>query len=238
MVFRFFKRKQTDTNITSPETIHGASEENHLPADLVEADEAVEVVTVVPEAVVNKNTFAADGVKMRQRDPFAKSTVVVAEEVVTITHVEEANSAKMSWAQRLKQGLAKTRDSFGKKFFGVFGGGKIDEGLYEELETALLGADIGFSATNRLLEQIRKKVSLKGLKDGHELKLVLKDCLVELLLPIEKPLQTSGHKPFVIMLVGVNGAGKTTSIGKLAKCNACCRRYVSGGGTRAIAGMG
>ncbi len=125
--------------------------------------------------------------------------------------------AKVSWSSRLKVGLSKTRDNFGKKLLGVFGAGNIDENLYEELETILLASDIGFSATNRLLEQIKKKVSLRGLKDRGELQNLLKEGLEELLNPLEKPLITGGHKPFVIMLVGVNGAGKTTSIGKLAK---------------------
>ncbi len=125
--------------------------------------------------------------------------------------------AKMSWSSRLKSGLSKTRGNFGKKLLGVFGAGNIDENLYDELETILLASDIGFSATNRLLEQIKKKVSLRGLKDRSELQTLLKEGLEELLNPLEKPLITGGHKPFVIMLVGVNGAGKTTSIGKLAK---------------------
>ena len=129
----------------------------------------------------------------------------------------DAPIAKMSWASRLKSGLSKTRDNFGKKLLGVFGAGNIDENLYDELETILLASDVGFSATSRLLEQIKKKVSLRGLKDRSELQNLLKEGLEELLNPLEKRLVTDGHKPFVIMLVGVNGAGKTTSIGKLAK---------------------
>lgn len=128
-----------------------------------------------------------------------------------------SNLKALSWAARLKNGLAKTRDNLGKKLLTVLGGGKIDEELYEELETVLLSADLGYSATTELLDNIRKKVSLRGLKDSAELKEALKDSIVELLLPLEKPLVIDNHKPFVIMMVGVNGAGKTTSIGKLAK---------------------
>lgn len=122
-----------------------------------------------------------------------------------------------NWANRLKMGLAKTRDSFGKKLLGVFGKAQIDESLYEELETILLSSDIGFNATEFLLENIRQKVSLRGLKDASELREALKDSLIELLEPIQQQLKIEECSPFIIMLVGVNGAGKTTSIGKLTK---------------------
>ncbi|WP_047258150.1 signal recognition particle-docking protein FtsY [Chromobacterium subtsugae] len=124
---------------------------------------------------------------------------------------------KMSWTERLKAGLAKTRDRLGKQLAGLFGGGKIDEELYEELETVLLTADMGMDATVHLLQDVRERVSLKGLKDSSELKGALKDSLQDLIGPLEVPLDVEGKKPFVIMMTGVNGAGKTTSIGKLAK---------------------
>ncbi|WP_047249249.1 signal recognition particle-docking protein FtsY [Chromobacterium subtsugae] len=124
---------------------------------------------------------------------------------------------KMSWTERLKAGLAKTRDRLGKQLAGLFGGGKIDEELYEELETVLLTADMGIDATVHLLKDVRERVSLKGLKDSSELKGALKDSLQDLIGPLEVPLSVEGKKPFVIMMTGVNGAGKTTSIGKLAK---------------------
>ena len=137
--------------------------------------------------------------------------------VDSLTDPKVIDNHLLSWDARLKSGLSKTRDVLGKGLLGIFGGGKIDEELYEELETLLLSSDVGLSSTNKLLEQIRKGVSLKGLKDSKELKHLLKQSMVELLAPLEKPIQTNLHKPFVIMLVGVNGAGKTTSIGKLVK---------------------
>ncbi|TIC86245.1 signal recognition particle-docking protein FtsY [Crenobacter intestini] len=124
---------------------------------------------------------------------------------------------KPSWTERLKAGLAKTRSKLGKQLAGLFGGGKIDEDLYEELETVLLTADMGVDATMHLLGDVRERVSLKGLKDASELKGALKDSLLELIGPLEVPLSVEGKQPFVIMMAGVNGAGKTTSIGKLAK---------------------
>lgn len=136
---------------------------------------------------------------------------------VTAAPASSMAPVKPSWTERLKSGLAKTRDKLSKQLAGLFGGGKIDEDLYEELEAVLLTSDMGMDATSHLLRDVRERVSLKGLKDASELKGALKEALVELIQPLEQPLQTHGKKPYVIMLAGVNGAGKTTSIGKLAK---------------------
>lgn len=126
--------------------------------------------------------------------------------------------SKPSWATRLKQGLTKSRDKMAKSLAGVFGGGQIDEDLYEELETVLITSDMGMEATEYLMKDVRDRVSLKGLKDGNELRGALKEALYDLIKPLEKPLVLPETKePFVIMLAGINGAGKTTSIGKLAK---------------------
>lgn len=132
------------------------------------------------------------------------------------TSESTANAPVQTWAERLKQGLARTRSQLGNQLAGLFGGGKIDEAVYEELETILLTSDIGVAATQALLEQIRTRVKRQNLSDTSQLKVALKEALLELLAPLEKPLNTSTNKPFVIMLAGVNGAGKTTTIGKLA----------------------
>jgi fused signal recognition particle receptor len=98
----------------------------------------------------------------------------------------------------------------------LLGGGKIDEALYEELETILLTADAGVNATAWLLDELRRQVKSNGLTDAAQLKGALQEALVALLAPLAQPLYTDAYKPFIIMLTGVNGAGKTTSIGKLA----------------------
>jgi len=122
------------------------------------------------------------------------------------------------WAQRLKQGLAKTRDRLGGQLSGLFGvGRKIDAGLFEELETILIMADIGVDATQALLDTLQKKVRREGLTEAADLQTALKQALVDLLTPLQAPLDVTPHKPFILMLAGVNGAGKTTTIGKLAK---------------------
>jgi len=131
---------------------------------------------------------------------------------------EEQPAETGGWAARLKQGLSKSRDKMAKSLAGVFGGGKIDEDLYEELETVLLTSDMGIEATEHLMDEVRRRVSLKGLSDGRELRQALKEAVYDLLAPLEKPLEIPDNgQPFVIMMAGINGAGKTTSIGKLAK---------------------
>ena len=104
----------------------------------------------------------------------------------------------------------------GKRLSGILGGGKIDENLYEELETVLITADVGIDATTWLLGTLRKQVKKEGLTDATQLKEALKESLLILLAPLIRPLDLSIEKPFVIMITGVNGAGKTTSVGKLA----------------------
>jgi fused signal recognition particle receptor len=120
--------------------------------------------------------------------------------------------AALSWAARLKAGLARTRDVLNTPVSELFTRQRVDEALYEELETALLQADCGVAATQALLEAVRKRKP----EDGAALKTALRDAIAELLRPLEKPLALYGAKPFVIMVAGVNGSGKTTSIGKLA----------------------
>lgn len=137
--------------------------------------------------------------------------------VTTEIESEDRPEESISFASKLKQGLARTRQNFGRQLSGLFGGGKIDETLYEELETILLTSDVGVNATQQLLENLRKQVKRDALTDSAQLKQALKETLTGMLKPLEKPLDTTAHKPFVIMITGVNGAGKTTSIGKLAK---------------------
>ncbi len=119
------------------------------------------------------------------------------------------------WIARLKSGLLRT----GGQLTEIFSkGGKIDADLYEQLETILIGADVGMAATTTLLAELRQQVKTQNLSEAAQLKRALADCLIKRLKPLQQPLQISPQqKPFVIMLAGVNGAGKTTSIGKLAK---------------------
>ncbi len=133
-----------------------------------------------------------------------------------IVEIASEPVSKPSFTERLKQSLTKTRKQFGSQLAGLFGGGKIDADVYEELETILLTSDVGVNATQNLLADLKNRVKRQSLDDTVQLKAALKEAMSDLLTPLQKPLDTSAHKPFVIMLAGVNGAGKTTSIGKLA----------------------
>ncbi len=119
---------------------------------------------------------------------------------------------RATWAERLRAGLARTRGQLG----GLFGR-RIDDELLEELETTLLTADVGVEATQWLLDELKAAVRRDRLESGEQLRQALAGRLTGLLAPLERPLDVSAHKPFVIMIAGVNGSGKTTSIGKLAK---------------------
>jgi fused signal recognition particle receptor len=116
------------------------------------------------------------------------------------------------WFDRLKRGLARTRVNI----VGLFSGGVIDEALFEDLEAALIGADVGVATTAELLADLRARVKLAGLKTPAEVRDALRDALAARLAPCEATLDLDRARPLVIMVAGVNGAGKTTSIGKLA----------------------
>jgi fused signal recognition particle receptor len=122
-----------------------------------------------------------------------------------------------SWAARLKAGLARTRDVLNTPVSELFVRRRVDESLFEELETALLQADCGVPATQWLLDSLREKARKQKIEDGETLRKALADSITELLKPLERPLDSSRARPFTIMIAGVNGSGKTTSIGKLAK---------------------
>lgn len=155
-------------------------------------------------------------------EPDAPKPEQPAADSVTPPQVEHVDAvpaeSRLGWAQRLKQGLAKTRNRLGGQLSSLFGvGRKIDAELFEELETILITADVGIDATQALLDTLQKKVRREGLTEASDLQAALKQALVDLLTPLQAPLDVTPHKPFILMLAGVNGAGKTTTIGKLAK---------------------
>lgn len=120
---------------------------------------------------------------------------------------------RKGWLDKLKAGLRKT----GSSIATVFTGTQIDDALYEELETALLMADTGVKATEHLLADLKRRVKESKTTDPAAVKGLLADAIADLLAPLQKPLVIGEHKPTVIMVAGVNGAGKTTSIGKLTR---------------------
>ena len=120
---------------------------------------------------------------------------------------------KRNWLKRLRVGLSKTSSNLTTLFVGA----KIGEALYEELESALLMSDAGVSATQYLLDTLKRKVRDEKLLTADQVRTALRTVFIELLTPLQKPLVLGRHQPLVMMVTGVNGAGKTTTIGKLAK---------------------
>jgi fused signal recognition particle receptor len=137
---------------------------------------------------------------------------VVAESVPVMV-APEAELPRKSWLDKLRQGLRKTGSSIAQ----VFTGTQIDDALYEELEAALLMADAGVKATEFLLDDLKRRVKEAKAADPTAVRGLLVEALTDLLKPLEKPLGVGRHSPTVMMVVGVNGAGKTTSIGKLTR---------------------
>ncbi len=125
----------------------------------------------------------------------------------------EAAAARSPWLERLRAGLRKTGSSIAQ----VFTGTRIDDALYEELEAALLMADAGVKATAFLLADLKRRVKEQAAADPVAVKELLAQSLAELLAPLQRPLELQAQAPTVMMVVGVNGAGKTTSIGKLTR---------------------
>ena len=206
---------------TSSETVEKVEERVEAVSETV-AENVSAAVEHVHEAVSDGSSETAETQAEAAPTTSEEHSVAAFDNTAVATSAETSEppetEPKLGWAARLKQGLTKSRDKMAKSLAGVFGGGQIDEDLYEELETVLITSDMGMEATEYLMKDVRNRVSLKGLKDGNELRGALKEALYDLIKPLEKPLVLPETKePFVIMLAGINGAGKTTSIGKLAK---------------------
>ncbi|QPN90144.1 signal recognition particle-docking protein FtsY [Proteus vulgaris] len=139
------------------------------------------------------------------------------EEVLADKVIEQEKPKREGFFSRLKKGLLKTRQNLGSGFLGLFRGKKIDDELFEELEEQLLIADVGMETTTKIITSLTKHATHKDLKDAEALYGKLREEMSEILTKVDKPLNIEGKKPFVILMVGVNGVGKTTTIGKLAR---------------------
>ena len=125
--------------------------------------------------------------------------------------------AKEGFFARLKRSLVRTRENIGSGFFGIFRGKKIDDELFEELEEQLLVADVGVETTRKIITNLTQHASRRDLKDAEALFVKLREEMGEILATVDKPLEIEDKKPYVILMVGVNGVGKTTTIGKMAR---------------------
>ncbi|OSN05563.1 signal recognition particle-docking protein FtsY [Lonsdalea britannica] len=130
---------------------------------------------------------------------------------------EQERPTKEGFFSRLKRSLVKTRQNLGSGFVSLFRGKKIDDDLFEELEEQLLIADVGMDTTRKIIASLTEHASRKQLKDAEALMALLKEEMAAILEKVDEPLNIEGKTPFVILMVGVNGVGKTTTIGKMAR---------------------
>jgi fused signal recognition particle receptor len=201
-MFSFFKR------------LRGTKAEENAQAESAGAESATDVAAdVSTDAAPVESGAPSPAARPVVADQPAATAVQAAEAAEIVPPPVPEAAAKQSWLSRLKSGLAKTSSNL----TSIFVNAKIDDDLYEELETALLMSDAGVDATEYLLETLRQKVRAERLTEAQQVKEALRQLLIDLLKPLEKSLMLGRAQPLVMMIAGVNGAGKTTSIGKLAK---------------------
>lgn len=183
--------------------------------------ETVEIVEAVEEEAENEPELTDEELEAQALAAEA------AEEAVIVVPVEEQaeeesvqeqeKPTKEGFFARLKRSLLKTKENLGYGFISLFRGKKIDDDLFEELEEQLLIADVGVETTRKIITNLTEGASRKQLRDAEALYGLLKDEMGEILAKVDEPLNIEGKTPFVILMVGVNGVGKTTTIGKLAR---------------------
>lgn len=191
-------------------------------AEVLPATEPEVVITAPAETEVEPSVAETEMVIAEKAEP---EVVSVAEEPAEapepIADYQEETQEKPKRAglfSRLVKGLMRTRESIGAGFMALFRGKKLDDDLFDELETQLLTADLGVETTQRIMQNLTKQAKLHQLKDAEALYDLLKQEMAAILQPVSQPLQIDSSKtPYVILMVGVNGVGKTTTIGKLAK---------------------
>ena len=147
----------------------------------------------------------------------AEEEIVLEEEPVEVAPLEQEKPTKEGFFARLKRSLLKTKENLGSGFITLFRGKKIDDDLFEELEEQLLVADVGVETTRKIIATLTESASRKQLQDAEALYGLLKAEMGDILAKVDAPLNIEGKTPFVILMVGVNGVGKTTTIGKLAR---------------------
>lgn len=185
--------------------------------------ETVEIVEAVEEEAQNEPQLTDE-----EREAQALATEAAEDAVVVVPTAEEETPVeemiqeqekptKEGFFARLKRSLLKTKENLGSGFISLFRGKKIDDDLFEELEEQLLIADVGVETTRKIIANLTEGASRKQLHDAEALYGLLKDEMGDILAKVDEPLNIEGKTPFVILMVGVNGVGKTTTIGKLAR---------------------
>ncbi|MBN6045703.1 signal recognition particle-docking protein FtsY [Citrobacter sp. ku-bf4] len=185
--------------------------------------ETVEIVEAVEEEAQNEPELTDEELEAQalaaQAAEDAQMVVPIAEADAPVEEMiqEQEKPTKEGFFARLKRSLLKTKENLGSGFISLFRGKKIDDDLFEELEEQLLIADVGVETTRKIITNLTEGASRKQLKDAEALYGLLKDEMGEILAKVDEPLNVEGKTPFVILMVGVNGVGKTTTIGKLAR---------------------
>ncbi|WP_429109776.1 signal recognition particle-docking protein FtsY [Aeromonas veronii] len=197
-----------------------AAEEAHIAAEAraAEEDRIAAEAQAAEEARIAKEAQRAEDMRLvaaMEAEAAALAALPLAAKVDDDT---QDKPQREGFFARLKRSLVRTKENIGSGFFGLFRGKKIDDELFEELETQLLTADLGVDTTTRIIEGLVQHADRKQLKDAEALYGLLKQDMGEMLAKVEQPLVIdTSKKPYVILMVGVNGVGKTTTIGKLAK---------------------
>ena len=192
-----------------------SAEEWQAEAETVEIVEAVEEEAAL-EPELTDEELEAQALAAEAAEE-AVIVVPVEEQAEAETVQEQEKPTKEGFFARLKRSLLKTKENLGSGFISLFRGKKIDDDLFEELEEQLLIADVGVETTRKIITNLTEGASRKQLRDAEALYGLLKDEMGEILAKVDEPLNIEGKTPFVILMVGVNGVGKTTTIGKLAR---------------------
>ncbi|EKD5483040.1 TPA: signal recognition particle-docking protein FtsY [Salmonella enterica] len=207
----------------SQQAVEEAQVETISPQEWQAEAETVEVIEAVEEEGEKAAKFTDEELEAQalaaQATEDAVMVVPVAEEETPVEAIaqEQEKPTKEGFFARLKRSLLKTKENLGSGFISLFRGKKIDDDLFEELEEQLLIADVGVETTRKIIANLTEGASRKQLKDAEALYGLLKDEMGEILAKVDEPLTIEGKTPFVILMVGVNGVGKTTTIGKLAR---------------------
>ncbi|EMN5249747.1 signal recognition particle-docking protein FtsY [Enterobacter roggenkampii] len=192
-----------------------SAEEWQAEAETVEIVEAVEEEAALEPELTDEELEAQ--VLAAEAAEEAVIVVPVEEQAEEEIVQEQEKPTKEGFFARLKRSLLKTKENLGSGFISLFRGKKIDDDLFEELEEQLLIADVGVETTRKIITNLTEGASRKQLRDAEALYGLLKDEMGEILAKVDEPLNIEGKTPFVILMVGVNGVGKTTTIGKLAR---------------------
>ena len=214
-----------ETAAPEPVVIEAEIEEPIIIAAPVVEEPVVQEAQIVEDEFVESAAEMAEDAREDVLDAIDDSVAVDDEPLVALEPIvvlpagetEQERPTKEGFFARLKRSLVKTRQNLGSGFVGLFRGKKIDDELFEELEEQLLIADVGVETTRKIITSLTEHASRKQLKDADALYGKLKEEMSEILSKVEQPLDVSGKTPYVILMVGVNGVGKTTTIGKMAR---------------------